>query len=76
MNLLKHKTVSKLCKEWSMSIMEINDIITEFEKKQLDIDYTNDLGDIIMSVNYTQEQVEMMKQSYLDSPTRETVEKT
>ena len=28
-----------------------------------------------MSVNYTQEQVEMMKQSYLDSPTRETVEK-
>ena len=28
-----------------------------------------------MSVNYTQEQVEMMKQSYIDNPSRETVEK-
>jgi len=46
-DLTKTQAVSKLCKEWSMSIMEINDIITEFEKKQLDIDYTNDLGDII-----------------------------
>ncbi len=28
-----------------------------------------------MSINYTQEQVEMMKQSYIDNPSRETVEK-
>ena len=28
-----------------------------------------------MSVNYTQEQGEMLKQSYIDNPSRETVEK-
>lgn len=45
--LTESQAVSKLCKEWSMSVMEINDILQNYKKKQNDIDYTNDLGDII-----------------------------
>jgi len=37
----------QLCREWSMSPMEMNDIITKYKKRVDDIDSTGDLGDII-----------------------------
>ena len=37
----------QLCREWSMSPMEMNDIITKHKKRVDDIDSTGDLGDII-----------------------------
>lgn len=37
----------RLCREWSMSPMEMNDIITKYKKRVDDIDSTGDLGEII-----------------------------
>ena len=36
-----------LCKEWSMTPMEMNDIILAWKKKIEDIDETGDLGEFI-----------------------------
>ncbi len=39
--------IKHLAKEWSMTPMEINDIIVVWKKQQENIDFTGDLGDII-----------------------------
>tara|TARA_B100000902_G_scaffold160216_1_gene155963 strand:+ start:3106 stop:3327 length:222 start_codon:yes stop_codon:yes gene_type:complete len=36
-----------LCKEWSMTPMEMNDIVVAWKKKITDIDETGDLGEFI-----------------------------
>lgn len=36
-----------LRKEWDLTAQEVNDIISNYWKKQEDIDITNDLGEII-----------------------------
>tara|TARA_B100001093_G_C26037316_1_gene680660 strand:+ start:316 stop:537 length:222 start_codon:yes stop_codon:yes gene_type:complete len=36
-----------LCKEWSMTPMEMNDIVVAWKKKIDDIDETGDLGEFI-----------------------------
>lgn len=36
-----------LCKEWSMSPMEMNDIVTQYKRIVDDIDWTGDLGEMI-----------------------------
>ena len=37
----------QLCRDWSMSPMEMNDIVMKYKKRVDDIDITGDLGDII-----------------------------
>ncbi len=45
--LSTQEAIGRICKEWDMSLMEVNDILVKYEKQQQDIDNTGDLGEII-----------------------------
>lgn len=45
--LTSTQAVHRICKEWDMSAMEVNDILVKYEKEQMDIDNTGDLGELL-----------------------------